>query len=224
MLSGNRNFEGRINPEVRANYLASPPLVVAYALAGRVDIDLYNEPLGAGTDGQLGLPEGHLADAEEVSNRCCAECRCAGDVPESIRAGFSRKMTCGVDCHRPTGDLFEWDPNFDVREKSAVLRRHAASAGRISAGHPRALRVLALLGDSITTDHISPAGSIKPDSPAGRYLIEHGVKPTDFNSYGARRGNHEVMVRGTFANIRLRNRLQPARRGRLDDVTCRRVK
>ncbi len=208
VLSGNRNFEGRIQQQVRANYLASPPLVVAYALAGRMDIDLYTEPLGRGASGDVFLRDIWPTQLE---------------IQDSVRAAVGsemfRKQYANVfqgdetwtALPVPSGDRFTWDarstyvkapPFFDG------MTRQPAPAADIRGG-----RVLALLGDSVTTDHISPAGSIQPDSPAGQYLIAQGVQPKDFNSYGARRGNHEVMMRGTFANIRLRNQLAPGTEG-----------
>jgi aconitate hydratase len=209
VLSGNRNFEARIHPEVKANYLASPPLVVAYALAGRMDIDLANEPLGVGSDGE----EVFLADIwpspEEVSDTVAAA---IGE--EMFRSTYADVFT-GDETWRglpvPEGQLFEWDP------ASTYVRLPPYFEGMPL--EPRLVedvvgaRCLVAIGDSVTTDHISPAGAIKPDAPAGRYLIEHGVERKDFNSYGSRRGNHEVMVRGTFANVRLRNLLVPGSEG-----------
>jgi aconitate hydratase len=209
VLSGNRNFEGRINPLVRANYLASPPLVVAYALAGRVDIDLQKEPLGTDKEGRKVLLKDIWPTPQEVSET----------VAKSVRSEMFQKQYAaafeGDENWRslpvPEGEVFGWDdtstyikrpPYFDMAgEPLAVI------------GNVTGMRALAMLGDSVTTDHISPAGSIPVDSPAGRWLIEHDVKPADFNSYGARRGNHEVMVRGTLANIRLRNQLAPGTEG-----------
>ena len=202
VLSGNRNFEGRINQDVKANYLASPPLVVAYALAGRMDIDLASEPLGEDNDGEPVYLRDLWPGAEEVKEL----------VGRSIASEmFTRnygKVLAGdenwnaVDV--PEGDRYDWPDSTYVRKPSFFEGMPADPPGvEPIAG----ARVLALLGDSITTDHISPAGAIKKDSPAGRWLIEAGVEPRDFNSYGARRGNHEVMIRGTFANIRLRNQL-----------------
>jgi aconitate hydratase len=200
VLSGNRNFEGRINALVRANYLASPPLVVAYALAGRVDIDIQKEPLGKGKDGDV-----YLADIwptpEEV----------AKVVAKSVRQEFFEKEYAQVFAGEanwtgiavPAGEIYQWD------DDSTYIRKPPYFDNMVDPGRPiediTGLRALAVLGDSVTTDHISPAGSIPVDSPAGEYLIGLGVKPADYNSYGSRRGNHEVMVRGTFANIRLRN-------------------
>ncbi len=211
VLSGNRNFEGRINPDVTMNYLASPPLVVAYALAGTMDIDLDAEPLGTGNDGQ----PVYLRDIWPASADITRV------VGEAIKAEmFSTDYAdvfAGDDRWRslPLGEggtgSFSWDP------ESTYVRRPPYFEAMPADPQPPAdvadARVLALLGDSVTTDHISPAGSIKKDSPAGQYLIEHGIEPRDFNSYGSRRGNHEVMIRGTFANIRLRNKLAPGTQG-----------
>ncbi|HXY06798.1 MAG TPA: aconitate hydratase AcnA [Terriglobales bacterium] len=209
VLSGNRNFEGRINPDVRANYLMSPPLVVAFALAGRIDLDLRKDPLG--TDKQ-GNPV-YLADIWPSRS----------EVEEAMHHSISSQMfrqTYGQvfqgDAHWrsltvPAGETYSWDPDSTYIRCPPYFDGMSVRPDRV--GDIQQARVLAVLGDSVTTDHISPAGSIKPDSPAGKYLIEHGVKPADFNSYGSRRGNHEVMVRGTFANVRLRNKLVPQREG-----------
>ena len=202
VLSGNRNFEGRINQDVKANYLASPPLVVAYALAGRMDIDLLGEPLGEGSDGEpvyLRDIWPDPAEIKEVVGRSIAS--------EMFTRNYGKVMTGDESWNAvavPEGDRYTWPDSTYVRRPSFFEQMPPEPPGiEPIAG----ARVLALLGDSITTDHISPAGAIKKDSPAGRWLIEQGVEPRDFNSYGARRGNHEVMIRGTFANIRLRNRL-----------------
>jgi len=202
VLSGNRNFEGRINQDVKANYLASPPLVVAYALAGRMDIDLTTEPLGEGSDGE----PVHLrdiwpsaAEVKELVGRSIASemfTRNYGEVFEGDETWRAVEV--------PEGDRYTWPESTYVRRPSFFEGMPAEAPG---AEPIEGARVLALLGDSITTDHISPAGAIKRDSPAGAWLVEAGVEPRDFNSYGSRRGNHEVMIRGTFANIRLRNRL-----------------
>ncbi|MDQ6817801.1 MAG: aconitate hydratase [Actinomycetota bacterium] len=209
VLSGNRNFEGRINPDVKMNYLASPPLCVAYALAGTMDIDLLDEPLGEDGRGDPVFLKDIWPSAAEV----------ARTIEQAVQSDMFRHSYAGVfdgderwnALPVPTGQLFAWDPD------SAYVRRPPFFEDLAPEPDPvtdvRAARVLALLGDSVTTDHISPAGSIKRDSPAGRYLIEHGVEPKDFNSYGSRRGNHEVMMRGTFANIRLRNQLAPGTEG-----------
>jgi aconitate hydratase len=209
VLSGNRNFEGRINPDVRANYLMSPPLVVAFALAGRIDLDLRKDALG--TDKQ-GNPV-YLADIWPSRS----------EVEDAMQQSISSQMfrqTYGQvfqgDEHWralavPAGETYSWDPDSTYIRCPPYFDGMTVKPDRV--GDILYARVLAMLGDSVTTDHISPAGSIKPDSPAGKYLIEHGVKPADFNSYGSRRGNHEVMVRGTFANVRLRNKLVPQREG-----------
>ncbi|WP_169949426.1 aconitate hydratase [Microbispora sp. H11081] len=203
VLSGNRNFEGRINPDVKMNYLASPPLVVAYALAGTMDVDLNNEPLGVGADGQPVFLKDIWPSPEEV----------AAVVSESISQDMFKRDYADVfkgDEHWqslpiPTGDTFEWDPESTYVRKAPYFDGMPAKPEPVT--DISGARVLAKLGDSVTTDHISPAGAIKADTPAGRYLREHGVEVRDFNSYGSRRGNHEVMIRGTFANIRLRNML-----------------
>jgi aconitate hydratase len=210
VLSGNRNFEGRINPEVRANYLMSPPLVVAFALAGRIDVDLASEPLGTDRDGNpVYLRDIWPSQAEinQVIERCVTR-----ELFEETYAEVFRGDANWNAIQVPEGERFAWD------ESSTYIRRPPYFDG-MSPEEPegvediRGARVLAFLGDSITTDHISPAGSIRPDSPAGRYLQERGVPPAEFNSYGSRRGNHEVMVRGTFANVRIRNRLAPGTEG-----------
>jgi len=209
VLSGNRNFEGRVNPLVRANYLASPPLVVAYALAGRVDVDIANDPIGQDQQGQ----DVYLRDIWPTTEEVQAA------VKKSVRQEMFAKQYSEVflgdqswnSIKVPIGDLYEWDehstyiklpPYFD---NMADPKTHVKDFSGV--------RALAVLGDSVTTDHISPAGNIAADSPAGKYLISLGVKPADFNSYGARRGNHEVMVRGTLANVRLRNQMAPGTEG-----------
>jgi aconitate hydratase len=209
VLSGNRNFEGRIQSDVRANYLASPPLVVAYALAGSMNVDLTVEPLGTGADG---APV-YLRDIWPREREIQAAMLSSIDASvfrqqyASVFEGNERWRALPV----PIGSRFAWD------ETSTYIRRPTFLEGlSMEPSPPRDIvgaRVLALLGDSITTDHISPAGSIRADSPAGKYLVAHGVEPKEFNSYGARRGNHEVMVRGTFANVRLRNRIAPGTEG-----------
>jgi aconitate hydratase A / 2-methylisocitrate dehydratase len=202
VLSGNRNFEGRINQDVKANYLASPPLVVAYALAGRMDLDLVEEPLGQGSDGEPVYLRDVWPGAEEIK-------QVVGDsVASEMFARNYAEVFEGDETWNavdvPAGDRYTWPDSTYVRQPSFFEQMPADPPGVEPISGARAL---ALLGDSITTDHISPAGAIKKDSPAGRWLVEQGVEPRDFNSYGARRGNHEVMIRGTFANIRLRNRL-----------------
>ncbi|MFQ5690978.1 MAG: aconitate hydratase AcnA [Gemmatimonadota bacterium] len=209
VLSGNRNFEGRINPDTRANYLASPPLVVAYALAGRMDIDLTTQPLGRGRDGEDVYLRDIWPSAEEIRST----------IRSAVKTDMFRRKYAGIfegderwaALEVPAGDRFTWDPD------STYIRQPPFFVGMLrEVDEPRDVegaRVLALVGDAVTTDHISPAGAIAPDSPAGRYLMEHGVPPAEFNSYGSRRGNHEVMMRGTLANIRLRNRLVPGVEG-----------
>jgi aconitate hydratase len=202
VLSGNRNFEGRINQDVKANYLASPPLVVAYALAGRMDLDLLTEPLGEGSDGEPVYLRDIWPDSEEVKQV----------VGDSIRSDMFTRNYAEVfkgdeewnAVEIPEGDRYTWPDSTYVRRPSFFEGMPEEPEGIEPI---EGARVLAVLGDSITTDHISPAGAIKKDSPAGQWLIEQGVGPADFNSYGSRRGNHEVMIRGTFANIRLRNQL-----------------
>jgi aconitate hydratase len=209
VLSGNRNFEGRINPDVKMNYLASPPLVVAYALLGRMDVDIVNEPLGTGTDGQpVYLRDIWPTDAEvsEVIAQAIDEDMFARRYAD-VFAGDQRWQNLPT----PSGSAFEWDADSTYVRKPPYFDEMAASPAPVV--DVTGARVLAKLGDSVTTDHISPAGAIKADSPAGRYLAEHGVGVKDFNSYGSRRGNHEVMIRGTFANIRLRNQLVPGVEG-----------
>ncbi|MHB8657033.1 MAG: aconitate hydratase AcnA [Solirubrobacteraceae bacterium] len=204
VLSGNRNFEGRINPDVKMNYLASPPLVVAYALVGTMDIDLYEEPLGEDEHGEPVMLSDIWPSAAEV----------AETVGEAVQSDMFRKSYSEVfdgderwnSLEVPSGNSFEWAP------ESTYVRRPPFFENLPPDPEPLTnianARVLAVLGDSVTTDHISPAGSIKRDGPAGKYLAAHGIQPKDFNSYGSRRGNHEVMMRGTFANIRLRNELR----------------
>ncbi|RMG44114.1 MAG: aconitate hydratase AcnA [Acidobacteria bacterium] len=209
VLSGNRNFEGRINPHCRANYLASPPLVVAYALAGRMDVDLAREPLGTGKDGQPVYLREIWPGPEEIA-RVVEESL----DPESFRRQYENVFGGNENWNRipvTEGDLFEWDPKSTYIKEPPFFEDLGPEAGPVAP--IRGARVLALLGDSVTTDHISPAGAIPPDSPAGKWLIEQGVEPSEFNSFGSRRGNHEVMIRGTFGNIRLRNRLAPGTEG-----------
>ena len=209
VLSGNRNFEGRVNPLVRANYLASPPLVVAYALAGRVDLDLQNEPLGHDDGGAPVYLRDIWPTSEEVSDA----------VKHSVRAEMFEKEYAEVfsgdatwnSITVPLGELYAWTDDSTYIKKPPYFENMVDPSAPVENVH--GARVLAMLGDSVTTDHISPAGSFAADSPAGKYLMSLGVKPGDFNSYGARRGNHEVMVRGTFANIRLRNQLAPGTEG-----------
>jgi aconitate hydratase len=209
VLSGNRNFEGRINPDVKMNYLASPPLVIAYALAGSMDVDLNNDPLGRDEDGNDVFLHDIWPSPQEVQrviDHAVSAEMFSKDYAD-VFAGTEQWQALPT----PTGDTFDWDP------QSTYVRKPPYFEGMQDEPAPvqdiTGARTLAVLGDSVTTDHISPAGSIKADSPAGRYLSEHGVQRRDFNSYGSRRGNHEVMIRGTFANIRLRNQLVPGTEG-----------
>jgi aconitate hydratase len=209
VLSGNRNFEGRINPEVRANYLMSPPLVVAFALAGRIDIDLHHDPLGQGSDGKPVFLRDIWPSSREIAETVsrAVEAPMFSKVYAEVFEGSEQWRALDV----PTGQTFAWDQRSTYVKHPPYFENMPKKPPPVPEIH--GARVLAVLGDSVTTDHISPAGSIKKDSPAGRYLIEHGVEHKDFNSYGSRRGNHEVMVRGTFANVRLKNRLAPGTEG-----------
>jgi len=203
VLSGNRNFEGRINSEVRANYLMSPPLVVAFALAGRIDVDLRKDPLGTGKDGK----PVYLADV--WPSQSLIEQTMQQSISSEMFTRSYGEVFQGDEHWRglsvPKGETYEWEPDSTYIRQAPFFDNMAVLPSPVN--DIQGARVLAVLGDSVTTDHISPAGSIKKDSPAGKYLQEHGVIPADFNSYGSRRGNHEVMVRGTFANVRLRNKL-----------------
>lgn len=209
VLSGNRNFEGRINPDIKMNYLASPPLVVAYALAGSMDLDLFNDPLGQDQDGNDVFLKDIWPSPQEVEETIAQaiSSEMFNESYQDVFAGDERWRSLPT----PEGNTFEWDEN------STYVRRAPYFDGMPDEPEPVSdivgARVLLKLGDSVTTDHISPAGAIKKDSPAGKYLAEHGVEQRDFNSYGSRRGNHEVMIRGTFANIRLRNQLAPGTEG-----------
>ncbi|MEV6958082.1 aconitate hydratase [Streptomyces sp. NPDC051207] len=209
VLSGNRNFEGRINPDVKMNYLASPPLVVAYAIAGSMKVDITREPLGADQDGNpVHLKDIWPSEAEvnEVVASAIGEDMFAKSYSD-VFAGDAQWQALPI----PTGDTFEWDPESTYVRKPPYFEGMTMETTPVS--DITGARVLAKLGDSVTTDHISPAGAIKADTPAGKYLTEHGVERRDFNSYGSRRGNHEVMIRGTFANIRLRNQIAPGTEG-----------
>ena len=209
VLSGNRNFEARIHPEVKANYLASPPLVVAYALTGRIDLDLTTEPLGRDQDGRDVFLRDLWPTPEQIKDT----------IAEAINEDMYRRTYADVFTGDenwaalpvPEGDLFAWDPDSTYVRLPPYFEGMSPEPGTVE--DVAGARCLVMVGDSVTTDHISPAGAIKLDSPAGRYLIEHGVERKDFNSYGSRRGNHEVMVRGTFANVRLRNLLVPESEG-----------
>ncbi len=210
VLSGNRNFEGRINSEVRANYLMSPPLVVAYALAGRMDVDLYNEPLGTDADGRSVFLKDIWPTQAEVAE--VIERSVRSEMFTSNYAEVYEGDENWAALQTPEGDLFAWeDDSTYVKLPPYFEGMTREVSGEVE--DIRGARLLALLGDSVTTDHISPAGSILRSSPAGKYLMDHGVEPREFNSYGSRRGNHEVMMRGTFANVRLRNLLAPGTEG-----------
>jgi aconitate hydratase len=203
VLSGNRNFEGRIHPDVRMNYLMSPPLVVAYALAGTIDIDLTNEPLGTSSDGADVYLRDIWPSREEVDTTLAAvRSDMFTDTYSTVFDGDERWRRLDT----ASGARFQWDPASTYVRQPPFLTGITAEPSPLAADIVGA-RALVHLGDSVTTDHISPAGAIAPDSPAGRWLLEQGVQHGDFNSYGSRRGNHEVMIRGTFANGRLRNHL-----------------
>jgi aconitate hydratase len=209
VLSGNRNFEGRIHPLVRASYLASPPLVVAYALAGRVDIDLEHEPIGTGSDGQDVYLRDIWPSADEVKDAIAASIS-----PELFATSYATVFDGDERWQKlpvPAGDTYAWDPNSTYVQRPPFFENLSSDVGELS--NIASARALAVLGDSVTTDHISPAGVIPSSSPAGLYLQDHGVHPKDFNSFGSRRGNHEVMMRGTFGNIRLRNALADGKEG-----------
>ncbi|MBA2697012.1 MAG: aconitate hydratase AcnA, partial [Actinobacteria bacterium] len=203
VLSGNRNFEGRINPDVQMNYLASPPLVIAYGLAGTMDFDFETEPLGVDTEGSEVFLSDIWPDADEVERTI------AGSISRQMFTDDYSDVFAGDERWKglptPEGGTFDWAQDSTYVRKPPYFDGMGAEPEAVT--DIEGARVLALLGDSVTTDHISPAGSIKADSPAGRYLADHGIERKDFNSYGSRRGNHEVMIRGTFANIRLRNLL-----------------
>jgi aconitate hydratase len=209
VLSGNRNFEARIHPEVKANYLASPPLVVAYALAGRMDIDLASEPIGQGSDGEDVFLADIWPSSDEIAEVIASSVRgeMFAETYADVYAGD--ELWQGMDT--PEGDLFAWEPDSTYVRLPPYFEGMAPEPEGVA--DVTGAHCLVWVGDSVTTDHISPAGSIKPDSPAGHYLTEHAVERKDFNSYGSRRGNHEVMARGTFANVRLRNQLVPGSEG-----------
>jgi aconitate hydratase len=209
VLSGNRNFEGRVHQQVKANYLASPPLVVAYALAGTVDIDLTKDPIGYDKDNQPVYLKDIWPSNQEIKDAIANAMS-----PELFREKYKDVFRANKRWNEipvPEGELYEWDPNSTYIQEPPFFEGLGSEPGDIA--DIRGAKTLALLGDSVTTDHISPAGSIKPDSPAGKYLTERGVRRADFNSYGSRRGNHEVMMRGTFANIRIRNQVAPGTEG-----------
>ncbi|GIQ66030.1 aconitate hydratase [Paenibacillus cisolokensis] len=209
VLSGNRNFEGRVHAQVKANYLASPPLVVAYALAGTVNIDLTKDPIGYDNNNEPVYLKDIWPSSEEISQAISAAMS-----PEMFREKYANVFTQNERWNAipvPEGELYEWDEKSTYIANPPFFENLGDEVGDIA--DIKAANVLALLGDSVTTDHISPAGNIKVDSPAGKYLIEHGVDRKDFNSYGSRRGNHHVMMRGTFANIRIRNQVAPGTEG-----------
>jgi aconitate hydratase len=209
VLSGNRNFEGRVHPHVKANYLASPPLVVAYALAGSVDLDLTSEPIGEDKDGNQVFLKDIWPSQQEISDTIADALK-----PEMFRKQYSNVFAANETWNAISGqedDLFAWNESSTYVQEPPFFIDLSPEPEPVK--DIKDARVLAMFGDSVTTDHISPAGSIAVDSPAGRYLIEKGVEPKDFNSYGSRRGNHEVMMRGTFANIRIRNLLAPGTEG-----------
>jgi aconitate hydratase len=203
VLSGNRNFEGRISSEVRANYLMSPPLVVAFALAGRIDVDLRKDPLGKGKDGKAVYLADIWPSQQEVEQAL------AGSISSEMFRKSYAEVYAGDERWRglpvPKGETYAWEKDSTYIRQAPYFEAMAPKPSAVE--DIKGARALAVLGDSVTTDHISPAGSIKKDGPSGKYLIAHGVQPADFNSYGSRRGNHEVMVRGTFANVRLRNKM-----------------
>jgi aconitate hydratase len=206
VLSGNRNFEARIHSSIKANFLMSPPLVVAFAIAGCVGIDLIHEPLGTGRDGQPVMLKDIWPSAQEIATAM----KHATD-PATYRAlyqDFARGNPLWNEISTHTGQVYAWEPSTYIAEPP-FFDGFSLTPGAVA--DIRAARALAIFGDSVTTDHISPAGSIKPGSPAGEYLLAHGVSVADFNSYGSRRGNHEVMMRGTFANVRIRNLMLPAK-------------
>ncbi|WP_395830381.1 aconitase family protein, partial [Elstera sp.] len=209
VLSGNRNFEGRISPHVKANYLASPPLVVAYALAGTMTVNVATDPLGTGKDGQPVFLKDIWPSNAEI--QAALEASLTSEMFKSRYGNVFHGPDEWRAIETTTGETYVWDGGSTYVQNPPYFVGMAKEPGAVS--DIRKARPLAILGDSITTDHISPAGSIKKDSPGGAYLLEHQVRPIDFNSYGARRGNHEVMMRGTFANIRLKNEMAPGTSG-----------
>ena len=210
MLSGNRNFEARVHQSIKANFLMSPPLVVAFALAGTVDIDMSKDPLGNGKDGK----PVYLRDIWPTQQEVAAVMKYATDpemFKQSSSATSAKAIRCGTRFPTRSAQRIRVGPGIDLHAPAALLRRLSMQPG--TATDVKGARALGIFGDSVTTDHISPAGAIKPTSPAGKYLQEHGVSVADFNSYGARRGNHEVMMRGTFANVRIKNLMVPGIEG-----------
>jgi len=209
VISGNRNFEGRVHPQVKANFLASPPLVVAYALAGTTDIDLTSEPLGTGKNGQPVYLKDIWPSQAEVAQAIASSVDAEMFVKSYQNVFLENEMWNNIPVSG--GDLYQWGTDSTYIHQPPFFEGLTSKPAPLTA--LQGARVLGMFGDSITTDHISPAGNIAKDSPAGRYLIEHGVEPRDFNQYGTRRGNHEVMMRGTFANIRLKNLLLDGQEG-----------
>ncbi len=206
VLSGNRNFEARVHQAVKANFLMSPPLVVAFALAGRVDIDFEKEPIGMGRDGEAVFFKDLWPSEAEVDAVMSAATDPAAYRKIYSNIGADNPLWDAVPA--PAGAVYQWDPKSTYIQEPPFFTRATATNGAIRGAH-----ALAIFGDSVTTDHISPAGGIQPTAPAGLYLTEHGVQKADFNSYGARRGNHEVMMRGTFANVRIKNLMIPGSEG-----------
>jgi aconitate hydratase len=209
VLSGNRNFEGRVHPEVKMNFLASPPLVVAYALAGTMDIDLNADPIGVGSDGKPVFLKDLWPSAQDVQQAVAASVT-SGMFKQGYASVFAGDENWNA-IQVPQGEVYKWEAGSTYVRNPPYFEGMTMTPGAVA--DIRGARVLAVLGDSVTTDHISPAGNISKSSPAARYLMEQGVQPVDFNSYGSRRGNHEVMMRGTFANIRLRNLMVPGTEG-----------
>jgi len=209
VLSGNRNFEGRVHPEVKMNFLASPPLVVAYALAGTMDINLNDDPIGTGKDGKPVYLKDIWPTAQQVQETV-ASCVTSGMFKQGYASVFAGDENWNA-IQVPQGEVYKWEPTSTYVRNPPYFEGMTMTPGAVA--DIRGARVLAVLGDSVTTDHISPAGNISKSSPAAKYLMAQGVQPVDFNSYGSRRGNHEVMMRGTFANIRLRNLMCPGTEG-----------
>ena len=201
MLSGNRNFEARVHQSIKANFLMSPPLVVAFALAGRVDIDLTNDPLGTGKDGKPVYLRDVWPSLKEV--RDLMQTALQPDVFRKLYKDFAAQNPKWNEIPSSTGNVYEWDKKSTYIQEPPFFEKFSMKPGEIA--EIKSARALAVFGDSVTTDHISPAGSIKKSSPAGKFLIDNGVQPGDFNSYGSRRGNDRVMTRGTFANVRIKN-------------------
>ncbi len=209
VLSGNRNFEARVHQNIKANFLMSPPLVVAFALAGRVDIDLNNEAIGNGKDGKPVFLKDIWPTLKEIQDQMASALK--PEVFQKLYRDFAGQNPKWNEIPSSAGNVYEWDTKSTYIQEPPFFTNFSLQPGEIR--EIKGARALGIFGDSVTTDHISPAGSIKKTSPAGKYLIDNGVDYADFNSYGSRRGNHEVMVRGTFANVRLRNKLAPGTEG-----------